>query len=351
VATKERSRTTGKVTHDLKRSAAARVLARLVDDIEKRASAPLSAKLVADVRAYASHLEAEAGLAEPTRRAYLGDLHLYLRFVLGVGSGAARATEPTRAVVFSPHSVRGFLAGRLQTVDRASAARTLASLRAFFAFATRDLAEASPAEVVSAPKVPKHLPVHLDVPDVEKILRIAARATRVGTGKRRSRWLRNRALLEVIYSCGLRASEVVALDWHEIDESLGVLRVERGKGSKQRVVPIGKDALDALSQYRRAWIAPRLEDDAVFLNLRGTRLNVRSVGRVLEECIHRAALQTKASPHALRHSFATHLLENGADLRAIQEMLGHASISTTQRYTHLDLRRLTAVYDKAHPRA
>jgi integrase/recombinase XerC len=158
-------------------------------------------------------------------------------------------------------------------------------------------------------------------------------------------------MLEVIYSCGLRASEVVALDWHDIDESVGVLRVERGKGDKQRVVPIGDDAITALQEYRRDWSEPKLEGDAVFLNLRGRRLNVRSVGRILDECIRRAALQTKASPHALRHSFATHLLENGADLRAIQEMLGHSSISTTQRYTHLDMRRLTAVYGKAHPRA
>jgi integrase/recombinase XerC len=195
------------------------------------------------------------------------------------------------------------------------------------------------------------LPVHLDERDVEAILREAARMARRGTPKARSRWLRNRALLEVIYSCGLRASEVVALDWHDLDESLGVVRIERGKGNKQRVVPIGDDAVAALNDYRGGWSEPVGDRSAVFLNLRGGRLNVRSVGRVLDECIRRAALQTKASPHALRHSFATHLLENGADLRAIQEMLGHASISTTQKYTHLDLKRLAAVYGKAHPRA
>jgi site-specific recombinase XerD len=143
----------------------------------------------------------------------------------------------------------------------------------------------------------------------------------------------------------------VGLDWTHVDLNLGALRVERGKGGKQRVVPVGNEAADALEVYREGWTGPRHDDDAIFLNHTGTRLNVRSVGRILDECIRRAALALKASPHALRHSFATHLLENGADLRAIQEMLGHASISTTQRYTHLDLRKLSSVYTKAHPRA
>jgi integrase/recombinase XerC len=331
--------------------AAERTFTRLLADIEHHAPAPLAADLTALFRAYAVHLEAEAALAEPTRRAYLGDLHRYLLHVFGVGEGAARVPARTRAVIFSAPAVRGFLARRVEQTDRVSVARALASLRSFFAFATRDAGEGNPTEIVSSPKVPRKLPVHLGVEDVERILQTAARGARTGTGKRRSRWLRNRAMLEVIYSCGLRASEVVALDWHDIDESVGVLRVERGKGDKQRVVPIGDDAITALQEYRRDWSEPKLERDAVFLNLRGRRLNVRSVGRILDECIRRAALQTKASPHALRHSFATHLLENGADLRAIQEMLGHSSISTTQRYTHLDMRRLTAVYGKAHPRA
>lgn len=331
--------------------AARRTFTRLLADIERHAPAPLAAELTTLLRAYAVHLEVEAALAEPTRRAYLGDLHRYLLHVLGVGEGAARVPARTRAVVFSAPAVRGFLARRVEQTDRTSVARALASLRSFFAFTTRDGGEANPTEIVASPKCAKKLPVHLGVDDIERILRTAARGARTGSGKRRARWLRNRAMLEVIYSCGLRASEVVALDWHDIDESVGVLRVEHGKGDKQRVVPIGDDALAALAEYRSDWSEPKLERDAVFLNLRGGRLNVRSVGRILDECIRRAALQTKASPHALRHSFATHLLENGADLRAIQEMLGHASISTTQRYTHLDLRRLTAVYGKAHPRA
>ena len=329
---------------------AARALERLLGDINEHAAPPLAEKLAKLARAYAVHLEAEAALSEPTRRAYLGDLRRYLRHALAAAP-AVRARTVNEATLFSPVAIRAFLATRMNETDRASVARTLASLRSFFAFGSRESGRASPTEVVAAPKVPKRLPVHLDEKDVEAILRIAARASLKGAPKSRSRWLRNRALLEVIYSCGLRASEVVALDWHDIDRNLGVLRVERGKGNKQRIVPIGSDATAALDDYRGGWSEPVGDKGAVFLNLRGYRLNVRSVGRILDECIRRAALSTKASPHALRHSFATHLLENGADLRAIQEMLGHASISTTQKYTHLDLKRLAAVYGKAHPRA
>ena len=333
------------------REPATRALDRLLADIAEHAEPGLAKKLTALAKSYAVHLEAESALAEPTRRAYLGDLRRYLGHALGAKGSAPRARAPSEATLFSPIAVRAFLATRMTETDRASVARALASLRSFFAFSSRESGRASPTEVVSSPKVPKRLPVHLDERDVESILRTAARSALSGPKKTRSRWLRNRALLEVIYSSGLRASEVVGLDWHDIERDLGVLRVEHGKGNKQRIVPIGADAAAALDEYRDRWTEPVGDQSAVFLNLRGGRLNVRSVGRILDECIRRAALQTKASPHALRHSFATHLLEHGADLRAIQEMLGHASISTTQKYTHLDLRRLTAVYGKAHPRA
>jgi integrase/recombinase XerC len=183
------------------------------------------------------------------------------------------------------------------------------------------------------------------------VLAAAVGAAEQARGPKRELWLRDAAMLEVLYSAGLRASELIALDWKAVDFDLGVARVEQGKGGKQRIVPLGNEALDALERYRKEWRSIRVDEDAVFLNRSGRRLSVRSVGRILDRCLRQAALATKASPHSLRHSFATHLLESGADLRAIQEMLGHASISTTQRYTHLDLRRLSAVYDKAHPRA
>ncbi|HYD50378.1 MAG TPA: tyrosine-type recombinase/integrase, partial [Terriglobales bacterium] len=166
--------------------------------------------------------------------------------------------------------------------------------------------------------------------------------------------LRDRALLEVTYSAGLRVSELVGLDWRDIDADVEMVRV-RGKGNKERVVPIGRRALAALAAYldKIGELCPRgvRQPEAVFLNTRGERLTTRSVARVVDRYVLTSAIATKASPHALRHSFATHLLSAGADLRAIQELLGHASLSTTQRYTHVDLSQLMRVYDKAHPRA
>jgi integrase/recombinase XerC len=238
--------------------------------------------------------------------------------------------------------IRAFLAARLKDCSRASAARKLAALRAFFAWLARDGSHANPSEAVSAPKVPRMLPVHLSVDDLSRLLSAPDVATALGR--------RDRALLEVLYSCGLRAAEAVGLSWNAIHEGIGVARV-RGKGSKERVVPMGAEALASLRAYRDGWRGPRKEENAVFLNAGGGRLTTRSVGRIVERHLRAAGIVTPATPHSLRHSFATHLLESGADLRAIQEMLGHASIATTQRYTHLELARLASVHSKAHPRA
>jgi integrase/recombinase XerC len=300
------------------------------------------------IRDFATYLSAEAGLAENTRRAYLCDLGQFFAFLIeetGFRPGSGERE------LFDPYTLRGFIARRLDACSKSTAARKLASLRTFFAWATRDGEIANPAEVVQSPKVARTLPTHLDEDDVARLLTTVAETCRKQKGRGRDLWLRNHALLELLYSSGLRASELADLDWTHIDRGLGAVRIEHGKGGKQRIVPVGNEAIDALETYRAGWRGPRSDDDAVFLNRLGSRLTVRSVGRILDDCIRRAALQLKASPHALRHSFATHLLENGADLRAIQEMLGHSSISTTQRYTHLDMRKLSSVYDKAHPRA
>ncbi len=297
-------------------------------------------------RRFAKHLSAEAGLAERTRTAYLGDLRQFFEFLIEQSGPKSLAAE-----LFSPYALRGFIARRLDSCSRSTASRKLASLKTFFAWATRDGERPNPAEVVQSPKVPRPLPSHLGEEDIETLLGSVAERARDTKSKSKKLWMRNRALLELLYSSGVRASELVALDWKNIDANLGAVRIENGKGGKQRVVPVGDAAIRALDSYRDGWKGPVRDDDAIFLNRSGDRLHVRSIGRILNTCIRHAALQTKASPHAIRHSFATHLLENGADLRAIQEMLGHASISTTQRYTHLDLRRLSSVYDKAHPRA
>jgi integrase/recombinase XerC len=165
--------------------------------------------------------------------------------------------------------------------------------------------------------------------------------------------LRDRALLEVLYGCGLRVSELVGLCWAHVDTAGEVVRV-MGKGRKERIVPIGQPALAALASYRQAIAAadgPHAAATPVFLNARFGRLTARSVGRLVDRYARLASTRGKPTPHVLRHSFATHLLTSGADLRSIQELLGHARLSTTQTYTHVDLGRLAEVYDRAHPRA
>ncbi|MFP6598911.1 MAG: tyrosine recombinase XerC [Deltaproteobacteria bacterium] len=326
-----------------------RVLDSIVDAL------PAGHPVAAEAAGFARYLETEAGLAERTRSAYLADLGQFLNFMAGRGllRGPKSAGSASTAVL------RSFVADSLETAGRTTVARKLASLKSFFAYLARETGGADPTEPLSAPKTGSRLPTCLDLEDVESLL-AAALGDQAGTGPAKTRLgLRDRALLEVLYSCGLRASECVALDWRNIDFELGVVRVEHGKGGKQRVVPVGPAALDALTEYRHALetaaAAGRNEhpgnEAPVFLNNRGSRLSSRSLARVVTRVLARAGIQAKAGPHTLRHSFATHLLEQGADLRAIQEMLGHASISTTQRYTHLDLKRLSAVYDKAHPRA
>jgi integrase/recombinase XerC len=210
----------------------------------------------------------------------------------------------------------------------------------------RNVLAVDPTVGVRAPRADRRLPNHLSVDDTFRLLEAPSAETPAG--------LRDRALLEVTYSCGLRVSELVGLDWSDVDAGLGVVRV-RGKGRKERIVPIGATALAALDAYRarlpELCRRPPRDRQAVFLNQRGRRLTVRSVARFVDRYTLTGGVAGKVSPHALRHSFATHLLGAGADLRAIQEMLGHASLSTTQQYTHIDLDQLMATYDKAHPRA
>ncbi len=304
------------------------------------------------MRGFAIHLRVEAGLAASSRRAYLVDVFQYFRFAAGNADEKRSAKrQPAASDPFCAQTVRDFLASRLTDSSRATVARKLAALKVLFAYVAVSGHGKNAAEAVTAPRVPRQLPVHLTVDAMQELLIAVAAVTAEARGRRRQLWLRTRALIETLYSCGLRASEAVALDWPDLDFDTGVLRVRHGKGGKQRMVPVGSDAIAILKEYREAWPAPHAGAGAVFVNHRGSRLSVRSVGRLLEQCLRAAAQQTQAGPHALRHSFATHLLEGGADLRAIQEMLGHASISTTQRYTHVDLRHLTAVYDKSHPRA
>jgi integrase/recombinase XerC len=203
-----------------------------------------------------------------------------------------------------------------------------------------------PLRLIHSPKQEKPLPNFLSVDDVFRLLDAIKMDGSLD--------VRDRAILEVFYSTGIRVSELVGVNWSDVDFQLGIVRVV-GKGGKERIVPIGEVALQSLRDYgqevRTKWQLPCTGDNGVFLNHRGGRITVRSVARVVEKHLREAGIAVKMGPHGLRHSFATHLLNSGVDLRVIQELLGHASLSTTQRYTHLNLDQLTAVYDKAHPRA
>lgn len=234
-----------------------------------------------------------------------------------------------------------------QKYGRASIARKLSSLRSFFRYLCQSgYLTVNPLLAVSSPKKAKRLPSFLMAPEVERLVE--------SMGPDSALHMRDRALFEVMYASGIRVSEAVGLNMDQIDLSEGSLRV-LGKGNRERMVPIGREARKALDEYLRG---PRIEllkkgDElrAVFLNCDGGRLSARSVRRLLDAHLSRLAIQKKASPHSLRHSFATHMLDNGADLRVVQELLGHVSISTTQVYTHVTREHLKRVYNAAHPRA
>ena len=284
--------------------------------------------------AWATHLRAERHVSPHTSRAYLSDVRQLLA-AGGVGAHVAGRAD----------TIRHWLRELDGTVDRASIARKLAAVRNFFRFLVdTDRLRRDPTVGIATPKTRRKLPVHLTLDEVDRLMVAPAADTLLG--------LRDRAFIEVLYSAGIRVGELVGLDWERVDADAAALRV-LGKGRKERVVPVGRPALRALAAYRDACRAAR-QDAArgpVFRNHRGGRLTTRSVARLLERHVLTSGTTAKATPHALRHTFATHLLGAGADLRAIQELLGHASLSTTQRYTHVDLRRLMEVYDRAHPRA
>jgi integrase/recombinase XerC len=286
--------------------------------------------LAAAIDAYAAQLRTERHASPHTLRAYTADVRAFFAEV-----GARLPARVTAADV--RHWLRG-LDGRL---DRRSIGRKLSAVRGFFRFllATKQLRR-DPTLGIGTPKARRTLPSHLSLDDVDRLL--------AAPDPTAPRALRERAILEVLYSAGLRVSELVGLDWDRVDADAGVARV-LGKGRKERLAPLGRPALAALEAYRRDCGGPHT--GPVFRNARGTRLTARSVARNLTAHVRTAGIQTRTSPHTLRHTFATHLLGAGADLRAIQELLGHASLSTTQRYTHVDLRHLMEAYDRAHPRA
>lgn len=290
-------------------------------------------------------MRVQRGASKHTLRAYGKDLKLYFDFLKGEGG------KPD-----SQAMVRAYLAHELASgAARSSVSRRLATLRSFFSYLHREgIIKANPAKLVNSPKVPKRLPRFLSIDEVFDLLskvgaKAGAEAGSNSGGTGRSSY-RDRAILELAYSSGLRVSELEGLNIGSVDIKEGRARV-MGKGKKERIVPVGSKALDALKEYLegRGQLDKYDRDKPMFLNRNGGRLSDRGIRRVVKKYAALMSLGPDVTPHTLRHTFATHLLHGGADLRVIQELLGHASLSTTQKYTHLDIAHLMEVYDKAHP--
>ncbi|HVA40263.1 MAG TPA: tyrosine-type recombinase/integrase, partial [Candidatus Binataceae bacterium] len=240
--------------------------------------------------------------------------------------------------------VRGYLAEVMKRASRATVQRRLFAIKAYFRWRAATMDVESPVRTMRSPKVEKRLPQIIGEREAARLVEAEDEATGPAA-------LRDRAILEVLYSSGLRVSELTGLCWRDIDEELGMVMVRAGKGNKDRLVPLGEPALDALKAWRGAMASGWTPDSAVIMNMRGGRLTPRSVQNIVARRLIEAGIETPLTPHGLRHCFATHMLNGGADLRSIQEMLGHSSLQTTQRYTHVSVNRLKEVYRRAHPRA
>jgi len=291
------------------------------------------------IEQFLRRLALERHYSEHTLRAYRKDLELFAKFI------QERGLDLTNCTV---RDVRAFLALlRAQNLARSTVARRVSAVRSLYKFLFREgVISKNPMTVLRTPRREQRLPRFLTVSEVSKLL--AASDT--------SRWVgaRDAAMLETLYGGGLRVSELVGLNDDDVDDSSGLARV-RGKGKKERLAPVGQCAANAIRHYRSLRAAVRMPSKsarALFINaVDGRRITTRSVRRVLRRCLLVAGLDASLSPHALRHSFATHLLQNGADLRSVQELLGHQHLSTTQVYTHLTTENLKAIYKQAHPRA
>ena len=301
------------------------------------------------INQFLDHLRYERNVSQHTLRNYASDLEQFLDYLAPDPGGENRKLPPIEQI--DHITIREWLA-TLHTAQKkkASVARKLAALRTFFQFLVREgMLEMNPAKLVATPRLEKRLPKHLSIEEAIKF--IESPNTETDLGKR------DRAMLELMYATGVRVSELTTMNLADIDHQNRLVRVT-GKRRKQRILPFGEPAAEALKQYLavrdqfllKVPISER-ELDAVFLNYQGTRITTRSVGRMVEKYISICAGMHDISPHALRHSFATHLLDSGADLRDIQELLGHARLSTTQVYTHVSMEKLIEVYDKAHPKA
>jgi integrase/recombinase XerC len=285
---------------------------------------------------FLTYLRNERNVSPHTLRSYHSDLEQLSTFL---GDKELSAVDHQTLRRFIAHLMQG-------DVKKSSIARKLSAIRTFFRYLNREgILTSNPARLVATPRREQRLPAVLTADDAIRLME-SPKAMKPAD---HDIMLRDRAVLETLYSTGIRASELIGMNREDIDRHDSLIRI-RGKGRRERIVPIGTKALDAIDAYLGR-LTGSSDIAAVFLGPSGKRLTARTVQRILENHRKQLGLLQKASPHTLRHSFATHLLESGADLRAIQELLGHASLSTTQRYTHVNLDSLMEVYDKAHPRA
>ncbi|PID22750.1 site-specific tyrosine recombinase XerD [Sporosarcina sp. P3] len=286
---------------------------------------------------YVHFLTVERQLAQNTVKSYQRDLTAYLRFIESLNVDTVNSIERAMVLQYLQKLKDGGKSSR-------TLSRHISSIRSFHQFLVREQVTTHDCTIhVELPKIEQQLPVVLSIPEIERLIHAVDGNTPQG--------MRDIALLELLYGTGMRVSELIAIDLADLHLTMGFVRVF-GKGSKERIVPLGRSAIDACTLYLNEGRPKSIKDtEALFLNMHGRRLTRQGCWKILKEAGVKAEIQKVITPHLLRHSFATHLIENGADLRAVQEMLGHADISTTQLYTHVSKKRLKDVYSQHHPRA
>ncbi len=306
--------------------------------------------MINQIDSFLEYLSAQKDYSENTNRAYLNDLYEFLYYFAEIKRVNTEIPQEMASLLpgdVDAIAIRGYLSRLYKKKNKKSTiARKLSALRSFFKFLLKhDAVKNNPADLILTPKQEKPIPSYLTVDDIFRLLDSIRTNTLLG--------LRNKAMFELLYSTGIRVSELSGLNVDRVDFSGSVIRV-LGKGKKERVVPAGQRALAAVSEYRKACIRKKDEVDndfeALFLNKNGKRISERSIARILKKIALECGITVPVFPHAVRHTFATHMLDAGADLRGVQELLGHESLSTTQKYTHVTIDRLTRAYDKAHPR-
>jgi integrase/recombinase XerC len=294
-------------------------------------------------------LAAEKGYSENTCRGYRNDLEGFMEYLAQdplAGNQRSQIGDPVKIDGIHAITIRGYLGWLHKKNKKTTIARKLSAVRSFFKFLVkRGLIDDNPAASILTPKQDKTIPEYLPVDEMFRLLDSIQTAGILD--------LRNRAIFETLYSCGIRVAELVGMDVRSVEFASGVIRV-LGKGRKERIVPIGQKALAAIIIYReqikKEWGISADHNGPLFLNKNKGRLSARSVARILDNLVKACGLLKPVSPHTMRHTFATHMLDAGADLRIVQELLGHKSLSTTQKYTHVSIDRLMETYDRAHPR-